>query len=124
MKLILNGYQPISNNKAQRMHWSKRRKDAEDVAWLIKQQLLKMLGRKPEGRWPRYQKATIHFNVYLSTARAFDPDNFFGGSGKWIIDALKNEGIIVDDSHKHVNLSVEFHVDKTNPRVEIQIKEV
>ena len=122
MRLILEGYQPISNNKAQRMHWSKRQKAAEDVHWLVKQQLLKILEAK--GYWPCYPKASIRFKVYLSTARAFDPDNFFGGSGKWIIDALKKEGIIVDDSHKHVKLSVEFHVDKANPGVEIVIEEV
>ena len=118
MKLTLNNYAPISNNKAQRMHWTKRMKAKEEIFWLIKEAI--------GGRWhgKPYEEAKVHCDIYLSTNRAYDRDNFWGGSGKWILDLLKHEGIIFDDSHQYVVLSEAFYKDKGNPRIEVIVEKL
>lgn len=124
MKLILNNYAPISNNKVQRMHWALKKAFKEEVDWLVKQATFDMQSAASPIWQPEapLKQADIHFDIFLSTNRKFDPDNFLGGSGKWILDALKHEGIIADDSHQNVKLSCEFYKDKENPRVEVVIE--
>lgn len=55
-----------------------------------------------------------------------DRDNVSGGGSKILLDAMKQHGIIINDSRKWVHdirhdTSI---VDKVNPRIEIEIEEV
>lgn len=106
------------------MHWRDRRDASFAVSWLIKKATYDMQSATSPIWQPEapLEKAKIHFDIYLSTNRKFDPDNFYGGSGKWILDTLVRQGIIADDSHQNVKLSCEFYKDKENPRVEVVIE--
>lgn len=54
-----------------------------------------------------------------------DPDNISSYGRKVILDALVNSGVIEDDSWKYiVGFSDRFQVDKDNPHIEVQIREV
>lgn len=52
-----------------------------------------------------------------------DADNVASYGIKVIQDALVEAGIIPDDSRKHITgYAVEFYTDKTNPRIEVEIR--
>lgn len=54
-----------------------------------------------------------------------DLDNVSSFGRKVIQDALVSTGVLKDDGWKHVvGFSDRFEVDKTNPRIEVLIKEV
>ena len=53
-----------------------------------------------------------------------DIDNIAAGGTKFIMDALVQAGVIMDDSQRYVkSISHRFAVDRQNPRVEVEIKE-
>ena len=52
-----------------------------------------------------------------------DPDNFIGGT-KPLTDALKELGLIWDDSTKYISLGAEQFIDGYDPRTEIFIEEI
>lgn len=45
-----------------------------------------------------------------------------GYSGKFILDPLVREGILIDDNFYAISLQLEAHVDKENPRTEIEVE--
>ena len=47
-----------------------------------------------------------------------DPDNY---SGKFILDGLREAGIIEDDSFSNIELQLCGSYDKENPRTEIEV---
>lgn len=53
-----------------------------------------------------------------------DEDNVIGGGCKLIFDALKEAGIIPDDSQKYIHLNAEVFVDKANPRIEVTLADM
>lgn len=63
---------------------------------------------------------TVTLCYYFADRRRRDPDNY---SGKFILDALVREGVLVDDSFNCVTLHLEAAVDRENPRTEILIDE-
>lgn len=54
-----------------------------------------------------------------------DIDGIAAGGTKFICDGLVMAGIIKDDSQKYVkSINNEFEIDRNNPRIEVEIKEV
>ncbi len=65
-------------------------------------------------------KVEIRFR-WLEENRRRDPDNVRHGA-KYILDGLVEAGVLQDDSQKYIaGLSDTFKVDKSNPRVEVEI---
>lgn len=72
-------------------HWTKNIKHRRRWHWLVKQALMRSNVYIP----PKWSRARIRIERY--GARILDADNFRGGT-KALIDALKLEEVIVDDS--------------------------
>lgn len=63
--------------------------------------------------------------TWVEKNRRRDLDNISSFGRKVIQDALVDTGVLKDDVWKHiVGFSDRFEVDKTNPRIEVLIKEV
>lgn len=63
----------------------------------------------------------IEYDIYHPTKRRTDPDNY---SPKFIHDGFVESGFLVDDDREHLHsLTIRCHVDKDNPRTEINIIE-
>ena len=72
-------------------------------------------------RLPRYEKATVQVIYYFPTVRRRDADNY---SGKFLLDAIKNGGLIMDDNSGVIELpEPKLELDKQRPRVEVFIWE-
>ena len=87
---------PPSLNKVLRMHWTKRRKLLEAWMWMIR-----VAWGHPLTTCQIKRKVTIT----LHHSRLFDKDNAYGAC-KVIFDALKSQGLIVDDSPEWLEASV------------------
>ena len=66
------------------------------------------------------KKCVVRITYFFRTMQRHDPDNY---SGKFILDGLREAGIIEDDSFKNVELHLCGSYDKENPRTEIMIME-
>ena len=66
------------------------------------------------------KKCVVRITYFFRTQQRHDPDNY---SGKFILDGLREAGIIEDDSFSNVELHLCGAYDKENPRTEIMIKE-
>ena len=69
----------------------------KNVLWRIKVEL----GRKPAPKW---ETATVRVTLHFATNRRRDLENYSGA--KWLMDAFVRGKIIVDDSTKHLRLTV------------------
>ena len=67
------------------------------------------------------KKCVVRITYFFRTKQRHDPDNY---SGKFILDGLREAGIIEDDSFSNVELHLCGSYDKENPRTEIMIMEV
>lgn len=67
------------------------------------------------------EKALVRITYYFPDRKRRDPDNY---SGKFLLDGLKQAGVIADDSFKNIELVLAGDYDKKNPRTEIEIREV
>lgn len=118
-RLTIEGELPDLNteiNSAKR-HWaeyrSKKETHTDRVAWLARIQKVPVFD-KPVG---------FIFNWYCKNLRK-DPDNIAFGK-KYILDGLKVAGRIKNDSLKEVvSFQDYFHLDRLNPRVEVEIREI
>lgn len=64
------------------------------------------------------KKCVVRITYFFSTMQRHDPDNY---SGKFILDGLREAGIIEDDSFSNVELHLCGNYDKENPRTEIEV---
>lgn len=119
MKLMIPGTLPalnemINSSKRSKYEYVKLKDDAIiKIGWAIKQAKLK-LPNKPHDY-------TI---TWYCPSKRKDKDNIMGGQ-KFIFDALQEHGIIQNDGWKQIgDVNHRFRIDKENPRVEIEIKEV
>ena len=71
---------------------------------------------------PPLNKSRVEICYHFPDDRRRDPDNY---SGKFILDGLKNSGVIMDDSFNHIELVLRAGLkSKTNSRVEVYITEI
>jgi len=113
IKIIINEV-PLSKNKYVNMHWARRMKYKNDIAWLLcKKRALRRT----------FYKATITFNIYFKTNRKRDVQNYLGGGLIAWLDELVDQDFIADDSYDVIGQPiVNFHIDRANPRTEIIIE--
>lgn len=97
-------------------HWSHYRQQKKLWMQLI---LVAKMEAKVYGR-PMLARAKVSIERFGS--KLLDGDNLVGGC-KNLIDCLKALGIIVDDSPKHIDLTVSQHLSK-NIRTVIHIEEL
>ena len=119
MKLTVKGTLPtlndiIYNARANRYGSNKKKQKWDElVAWSCKASKLTKLGAK----------ADFTFTWYMKDRRK-DKDNIMAGQ-KFIFDGLQKAGILENDGWNEIgNISHRFEVDKKNPRVEVEIKEI
>lgn len=75
---------------------------------------------------PIMKKVAVRFTLYPATRRITDQSNVCCIHDKFFMDALTHFGKLPDDNYLyHVESGYRFgHVDKDNPRVDIEIYEV
>lgn len=115
MKIVINDIPPTNNKyMGNSSNFNIYRKEKEKWHWLIKA-AIKKRPAKP------YKKAEVTITYYFKQERRRDPDNY---SGKFLLDPLVREGILIDDTFDNVILTIKKGgIDKRNPRTEIHIKE-
>jgi Holliday junction resolvase RusA-like endonuclease len=118
IRLTLPGVIP-SLNQRERMHWAKRARSKQAMLWAIRSSYGKPFPKRDIGR---QRKCRVAIHVYHKTRR-MDIDNLHGAI-KPIIDILRQNGFIYNDSWKWLDLGLTQGIDKDNPRVDIRIEEV
>lgn len=119
IKLVWKGRLPGLNDMIAAMNRNRfkgnelKQETQRDLRWEF---LLQANGRKTAGK----SLVTVHF--FEPNARR-DEDNVIAGC-KYILDTLKGAEIIPDDSPKYVHLLPEVFIDRKDPRIEIEIKEL
>jgi Holliday junction resolvase RusA-like endonuclease len=83
-------------------HWSHYRKHRKHWSTLV------MVAKSQAGIHGRPAYPRSRVNVERYGARILDCDNYHGGL-KALIDGLKDNGLIADDSHQHVELKATQH---------------
>jgi Holliday junction resolvase RusA-like endonuclease len=113
MKLVIPGTLPALNEiiDAAKCHWNNYREMKETytdiVAWNAK-------------RLPRVECADLII-TWICPNKRKDKDNIMGGT-KFILDGMQKAGIIENDGWKQIrDITHRFEVDKSNPRVEVEI---
>lgn len=114
MKITVNDIPPSNNQYMGNSHsFRAYHRKKEEWHWLVKA-AIKERPEKP------YTRALVTITYFFKDKRRRDPDNY---SGKFILDALTQEGIIADDSFDVIDLLVKKGgVDKNNPRTEIEVR--
>lgn len=117
-KITIPGELPSMNEiiDEAKSHYAKyssmKKEHTEAVAWIAKAGIGKKLKK-------------IDLNItWHCKDRMKDKDNIMAGT-KFILDGLKDGGVIKNDGWRHIgDINHSFKVDKKNPRVEVEIKEV
>lgn len=117
IKLIIPGIPPSINTWRNMYHHeeAKQKKEWEQiVGWEV-------LRQKVKPSQP-IRKSVTTYTYYFPTKHRRDPSRY---SPIWIEDGLVKAGVLEDDSFDHIELKIAFGgVDKKNPRVEIEIREL
>jgi hypothetical protein len=99
MKLTIPDVPP-SLNKVLRMHWAKKRQLKR--SWHLQVWAETGLGPVPSAPVPRKRKV----GITLHHSRFYDKDNAYGAC-KVLVDVLRAEGLIYDDTAEWLDLTVE-----------------
>jgi len=115
IKIIVSAIPPsnnefMGNSHSFRVYKAKK----EEWHWLIKA----AIHQKPS---KPFSHAAVSITYFFPDKRRRDPDNY---SGKFILDALVKEKVIMDDSFDVITLSLNAETDRYNPRTEIEIAEI
>ena len=120
MRIVIPGTLPslnemINASKRNKYAYVKMKDEAIDtIGWEFKRTMTGQQG--PE-------KADYEFTWYCPDKRK-DKDNIMAGQ-KFVFDALQQIGFIKNDGWKQIgSVTHRFEVDKQNPRVEVEIKEI
>jgi len=118
MKFIIKTKVP-SNNSLLRMHWAERKRlkavfMREIWIWvqLVENERIPILREK--------KKKSVRIILYRKHRR-FDKDNAYGGC-KMVVDAIRELGLIYNDSPKWLDLTVSQELSKT-PETHIMIED-
>lgn len=117
IKFVIPGELPAMNEiiKASKSHYGAYAKLKKDYTALV------MIHAKG---LPEVKKADFEITWYCKNKRK-DPDNVAGGGTKILLDGLIKAGIIPNDGWNEVNsITHDFKVDKDNPRIEVEIREI
>ena len=115
MKIIINQIPPSNNKYMGNSHnFNEYRREKEKWHWLIKA----AIKEKPE---KPFDKSIVRITYYFSDNRKRDCDNY---SGKMLLDPLVREGIIEDDSFKHIRLELNAYFKCKEPQTEIEVIQV
>lgn len=77
---------------------------------------------QPQVQGQRFtEKVNIRIEYYEKNMRR-DEDNVMSAA-KFILDALQDMELILNDSQKYVHLTQEVFTDRENPRIEIEVNE-
>lgn len=101
---------PISNNQLLNLHWAKRRRVKRDFHYALLDAL--------DGERLEVGKKSVVIHLYLP--RRFDPDNAMGGC-KPLIDAMREVGLLSNDSLRWIDLTIEQHLSNYR-HIEIEIR--
>ena len=73
-----------------------------------------------------FDRVTITYTLYPKTKRRTDISNVLSIHSKFFEDCLVEHGLLVDDNYNYLPLIIFVFgkVDKDNPRVEIEVKEI
>lgn len=116
MKLVIPGSLPTMNQivELSKRHWSQYSKLKQQYTLLVKLSANKL---------PSLPPADYYITWYCKDKRQ-DKDNIMAGQ-KFIFDGLMAAGKIENDGWKQVrDVNHRFEVDKKNPRIEVEIREV
>lgn len=121
-KIVIPGELPdlntiIAESKRGRGKWQPYNEMKQEytniVAWIAKSEIKKQL-----------KKIDLEI-TWICKNRRKDKDNISGGGIKFILDGLVAAGVIENDGWKQIgDIYHKFKVDKHNPRVEVEIREV
>ena len=121
-KIVIPGELPdlntiIAESKKGRGKWQPYNEIKQEytniVAWIAKSEIKKQL-----------KKIDLEI-TWICKNRRKDKDNISGGGIKFILDGLVAAGVIKNDGWGQVgDIYHKFKVDKHNPRVEVEIREV
>lgn len=120
-KIVIPGELPdlntiIAESKRGRGKWQPYNEMKQEytniVAWIAKSEIKKQLKK-------------IDLDItWICKNRRKDKDNIMAGT-KFILDGLVAAGVIENDGWKQIgDISHKFKVDKHNPRIEVEIREV
>jgi hypothetical protein len=105
---------PPSLNKYLRMHWAVKKRLRQHWAWALKVALARV-GFSPAGE--RTPKMSVNITIFLS--RRFDRENSWGGC-KPIIDAMRDVGLIRNDSERWLDLGVAQTIGEPHTVIEFR----
>ena len=75
-------------------------------------------------RWKPEGKVILHYHFYEQDRRR-DKDNVAGYAMKLIQDSLVKAGVLDGDGWQYIEgFDFTWHIDKKNPRIEVEIEEV
>lgn len=114
MKLIIPRVTP-SLNEWQRAHWRTRKKINETWAWEV---FIAYMQKERSEHGQAISKKEV--TIISCRKQLCDQDNFIGGL-KPLIDALKKNNLIVDDSPDWIDLEAVQEIDIKNPKTIIEI---
>ena len=119
MKIVIKGEFPglnefIHANRVRRGNWSggneMKRRDQNMIAYQLP-------------KWHTDKPVRIEYTFFCPN-RKKDKDNISGYFHKIFQDALVQRKVLNGDGWNHITgFSDDFHVDRKNPRIEIEIKE-
>lgn len=110
----LNDY--IAAERTNRHKGAKMKADSENIVAVSIRQCM---------RGVRIEKPVFMEYAWIEPSRRRDKDNISSFGRKVIQDALVSTGVLKDDGWKYVvGFSDRFDVNKTNPRIEVLIKEI
>jgi Holliday junction resolvase RusA-like endonuclease len=113
---------PLSTNQLERIHWAAKKKMRSRLAWDLRFALLAIEYPVPRDLAEvRPSKMRVKIRAYRK--RRLDPDNAYGGV-KVILDAMRDVGILRNDSPKWLDLEVEQFIDGKNLRTEIDFEPI
>ena len=119
MKLMLKSIPP-SANQIMRWHWAQRKRLRSQLQWELTAALADLGMKLPPllyGKTAPKRRVTI--TVYRP--RRLDPDN---AGPKILLDAMRDIGLIRNDSPKWLELVVEQKIEKCECRTEIYIEDL
>ena len=113
---------PTSTNMLERMHWAVKRRMRRGFAWELRAALADIdLTPAPLIESPRPGKRRVSITIYRP--RRLDPDNCAGGL-KPLLDAMRDVGLIRNDSPRWLELVVDQRIEKVDCRTEITLEEM